>query len=64
MASDERATSVGDDCSPQEEREEGWRYYDTLDQEENPELLDGHAGEDGLEDPVQELETDQSSVQA
>ena len=64
IASDERAAPVGDDRSPQEESEEGWRYYDTLDQEENPELLDRHAGEDGLEDPVDELEADQSSIRA
>lgn len=54
MSSDERPSTVGDNRSPEEQGEKGGRYDDSLDQEQNPELLDAHASQDGLEDPVDE----------
>lgn len=44
-----------DDRSPKKESQEGRRYNDTLDEEEDAELLDGHACENCLKDPVDEL---------
>ena len=55
MTSHQGAAPFGHDGAPEEEGDEGWRHNDCLDQEEKSQLLDGHEGQDGLEDPVDEL---------
>ena len=64
MASDEWPTSFRDDSSPEEQRDEGWRNNDSLDQKKESKLFDGHQSKDGLEDPIDELfDGQQPSVQ-
>lgn len=52
---DEGTSTMCDNRSPEKESQKGWRYNDTFDQEEDAELLDGHACENRLEDPINEL---------
>lgn len=54
MASHKWSPTMGNDRAPQEEGEEGGRHDDGFDQEQDPELLDSHTCQDGLEDPVDE----------
>lgn len=56
MTCHERAAAFGDDYAPEEQSEKCWRDDDTLDQEQKSEFLDGHQSQDGLEDPIDELD--------
>ena len=54
MAGDQWTTAMCHDRAPEEECEEGRWDDDRFDPEQNLELFNSHASEDGLKDPVKE----------
>jgi hypothetical protein len=54
VSCDQWSTAMGDNCRPQEQGEEGRRHDNGLEKEQNSKVLNSHAGQSRLEDPVEE----------